>query len=67
MLTGTKVSTLFFTWWFNIVNRTSADFVRFLAVVTGSLLRMHADEDLNVNTVAEESLNKVIMVISSQL
>jgi hypothetical protein len=46
-------------------NRGSSDFPRFLSVATAALLRIHADDDINVRTVAEECLNQITLVMTA--
>ncbi|EGG16421.1 Huntingtin family protein [Cavenderia fasciculata] len=43
--------------------RNTTDFPRFLSVAISLLLRVHGDKDLNVYSVAEESLNRTIKVL----
>ncbi|EGC29883.1 hypothetical protein DICPUDRAFT_95859 [Dictyostelium purpureum] len=43
--------------------RNTADFPRFLSIAISLLLRAHGDKDLNVYSVAEESLNRTIKIL----
>ncbi|KYQ92058.1 hd [Tieghemostelium lacteum] len=43
--------------------RNTADFTRFLSLAIPLLLRAHGDKDLNVYSVAEESLNRTIKIL----
>ncbi|EFA83096.1 Huntingtin family protein [Heterostelium album PN500] len=43
--------------------RNNSDFPRFLSIAISLLLRAHGDKDLNVYSVAEESLNRTIKIL----
>ncbi|GAM28565.1 hypothetical protein SAMD00019534_117410 [Acytostelium subglobosum LB1] len=43
--------------------RNNSDFPRFLSITLSLLLRAHGDKDLNVYSVAEESLNRTIKIL----
>ena len=45
-----------------MIFRSSSEFPRFLSVAVAALLRVAGDNDVNVRTVADESINRIIRV-----